>query len=91
MINGRKGKSHTGNRLLKDDDWPHLLQLLDAKGALAREQEVRNMRRMINLQRRINSGCATSRRPGAGMTFFFLFFLFFLPALLQVYFLLAAP
>jgi hypothetical protein len=36
MINGRKGKSHTGNGLLKDDDWPHLLQLLDAKGALAR-------------------------------------------------------
>jgi hypothetical protein len=22
MINGRKGKSHTGNGLLKDDDWP---------------------------------------------------------------------
>jgi hypothetical protein len=40
MINGRKGKSHTGNGLLKDDDWPHLLQLLDTKDALAREQEV---------------------------------------------------
>jgi hypothetical protein len=37
---GRVYKSHTGNGLLKDDDWPHLLQLLDAKGALAREQEV---------------------------------------------------
>jgi hypothetical protein len=31
MINGWKGKSHTGNGLLKDDDWPHLLRLLDAK------------------------------------------------------------
>jgi hypothetical protein len=41
VVNGRKGKSHTGDGLVPEDNWPRLLRLLDGKGALATEEEAK--------------------------------------------------